>query len=49
MKSKKLINLKLAKETISMFDASAIKGGATQSNQQQTGCQTNCTATTQWR
>ncbi|PTX59028.1 hypothetical protein C8N46_11197 [Kordia periserrulae] len=48
MKSKRLINLNLAKETISTFDTAAIKGGATQSNQQQTGCQTNCTATTQW-
>lgn len=46
MKSKQLANLKLVKETISKFDATTIMGRGTQSNNQQTGCQTNCTATT---
>ncbi|WP_298519927.1 hypothetical protein [uncultured Kordia sp.] len=47
MKSKRLANLNLAKETISQFDANAIKGRArgTQSNNELTGCHTNCTST----
>lgn len=47
MKTNKKANLNFAKQTISLFTINNVKGGVaagTQSNQQKTGCQTNCTA-----
>lgn len=45
MKTNKLMKLNLAKQTISKLGSNIIKGGfaiATQSNNQITGCNTNC-------
>jgi hypothetical protein len=44
MKTKRFTNFNFKKETISKFEANTILGGGTQSNNQQTGCNTNCTA-----
>lgn len=47
MKTNRKAKLNFAKQTISQFTIKNVKGGAvggTQSNQQKTGCQTNCSA-----
>ncbi|QHI38789.1 hypothetical protein IMCC3317_41890 [Kordia antarctica] len=44
MKTNRFSKLNFAKQTISRLDSTVVLGGATQSNQQRTGCQTNCTA-----
>ncbi|WP_420572402.1 class I lanthipeptide [Kordia sp.] len=52
MKKNRLTTLNFAKQTISKLDAKEAKGlvgGATQSNNQMTGCHTNCTAGTSTR
>ena len=46
MKTKRFTSLNFKKETISKFEANTILGRGTQSNNQKTGCQTNCRA---WR
>ena len=43
MKTRRLMSLNFRKETISKFEATTILGRGTQSNNQQTGCNTNCT------
>lgn len=42
MKTNRKAKLNFAKSTISNLDVNNIVGGATQSDQQATGCNTNC-------
>jgi hypothetical protein len=42
MKKSRKTKLSFAKQVVSKFTTDNVKGGATQSDQQATGCNTNC-------